>query len=92
MDSACVRKRFDLVSLLLQITLLLIYLLVLFLLARLLECIAWFEHGQLSRGLLDPMTLSVLKLKALLEQRGISYDSVVEKSELTELVEASGKN
>ena len=37
------------------------------------------------------MTLSVLKLKALLEQRGISYDSVVEKSELTELVEASGK-
>ena len=38
------------------------------------------------------MTLSVLKLKALLEQRGISYDNVVEKSELTELVEASGKN
>ena len=37
------------------------------------------------------MTLSVLRLKALLEQRGISYDSVVEKSELTELVEASGK-
>lgn len=36
------------------------------------------------------MTLSVLKLKALLEQRGISYDNVVEKSELTELVEASG--
>ena len=37
------------------------------------------------------MTLSVLKLKALLEQRGISYDNVVEKLELTELVEASGK-
>lgn len=74
----------------LKITLLLIYLSVLFLLARLLEAIAWYEHGQLSRSLLDPMTLSVLKLKALLEQRGISYDNVVEKSELTELVEASG--
>ena len=74
-----------------QITLLLIYLSVLFLLARLLEAISWYEQGQLSRSLLDPMTLSVLKLKALLEQRGISYDNVVEKSELTELVEASGK-
>lgn len=74
----------------LKITLLLIYLSVLFLLARLLEAIAWYEHGQLSRSLLDPMTLSVLKLKALLEQRGISYDNVVEKLELTELVEASG--
>lgn len=37
------------------------------------------------------MTLSVLKLKALLEQRGVSYDSMVEKSELTELVDATGE-
>jgi len=37
------------------------------------------------------MALSVLRLKALLEQRGVSYDNMVEKNELTELVEASGQ-
>lgn len=64
----------------------------LFILARLLEAVSWYEQGQISRRLLDPMTLSVLKLKALLEQRGVSYDSMVEKSELTELVDATGKS
>lgn len=73
-----------------QVTLLLIYLAVLFILARLLEAVSWYEQGQISRQLLDPMALSVLKLKALLEQRGVSYDNMVEKTELTELVDATG--
>ncbi|PVD29362.1 hypothetical protein C0Q70_08613 [Pomacea canaliculata] len=37
------------------------------------------------------MALSVAKLKALLEQRGVSYDTVVEKSELCQLVDGSGQ-
>lgn len=54
------------------------------------ETVIWYEQGQLSRRLLDPMTLSVMHLKAILEQRGVSYSSMVEKRELTELVEATG--
>lgn len=74
----------------LKIVLLLIYLSVLFILARMLEAMSWFEQGQLSVRLLDPMALSVLKLKALLEQRGVAYESILEKSDLADLVEASG--
>ncbi|KAL4231450.1 hypothetical protein ACF0H5_009027 [Mactra antiquata] len=74
----------------LKITLVLIYLTVLFILARLFEAVVWYEQGQISRRLLDPMAMSVMKLKALLEQRGVSYDSMVEKSELSELVESTG--
>ncbi|KAK7494930.1 hypothetical protein BaRGS_00013809 [Batillaria attramentaria] len=74
----------------LKLCLLLIYITVLFVLARILEAVAWYETGTLSRRLLDPMALSVAKLKALLEQRGVSYDTVVEKSELSQLVEGSG--
>ena len=74
-----------------KLILLLIYVAVLFILARLLEAASWVETGVLSYRLLDPMTLSVLKLKTLLEQRGVSYDGVVEKPELSELVDATGK-
>lgn len=77
-------------AVLLKVALLLIYLAVLFILARLLEVVAWYEQGQISRQLLDPMTLSVLRLKALLEQRGVSYNNMVEKKELVDLVEATG--
>ncbi|XP_071089543.1 E3 ubiquitin-protein ligase RNF103-like [Haliotis cracherodii] len=75
----------------LKLCLLLIYIVVLFILARMLEAISWYETGSLSKRLLDPMTLSVMKLKALLEQRGVGFEGVVlEKSDLTELVEGSG--
>lgn len=74
----------------LKLCLLLIYITVLFVLARLLEAVTWYTNGSLSRRLLDPMALSVAKLKALLEQRGVSYDTVVEKSELSQLVDGSG--
>ena len=69
---------------------LIIYLAVLFIVTRLLEAVIWSDQDQISRRFLDPMTISVLRLKALLEQRGVSYDNLVEKGELTDLVEASG--
>ncbi|KAK6185917.1 hypothetical protein SNE40_008051 [Patella caerulea] len=74
----------------LKLCLLLIYVTALFIIARLIEAVTWYETGSLSRRLLDPMTLSVMKLKALLHQRGVTYDSVVEKSDLTQLVEGTG--
>lgn len=73
-----------------KLILLLIYVAVLFVLARVLEAVSWIETGVLSHRLLDPMTLSVLKLKTLLEQRGVSYEGVVEKPELSELVDTTG--
>ena len=48
------------------------------------------EGGYLSSRLLDPVSLSVKRLKTLLDQRGVSYAGVVEKQELTDLVDASG--
>ncbi|CAL1542865.1 unnamed protein product [Lymnaea stagnalis] len=77
----------------LKLCLLLIYISLLFILSRVLDAISWCESGYggaFSHQLLDPMVLSVAKLKALLEQRGVSYESVVEKSELTSLVDSSG--
>lgn len=74
----------------LKLILFLAYIVILFILARLIETIAWIELGNLSRRLLDPMTMSVIKLKALLDQRGINYEGAIEKQELAELVESSG--
>ena len=70
--------------------LLCVYLAVLVLLARLLEAVAYLEGGSLANKLLDPVALSVRRLKILLDRRGISYAGVVEKQELTELINASG--
>ncbi|XP_033757131.1 E3 ubiquitin-protein ligase RNF103-like [Pecten maximus] len=74
----------------LKLVLVIMYVMVLFVLARILETVTWAESGNISRRLLDPMTMSVLKLKALLEQRGISYEGAVEKRELADLVESTG--
>ncbi|XP_041368094.1 E3 ubiquitin-protein ligase RNF103-like [Gigantopelta aegis] len=75
----------------LKLCLLLIFMIFLFILARIVEAVSWLEAGFLSRRLLDPMSLSVLKLKALLEQRGVSFEEIVlEKKDLTDLVESSG--
>lgn len=76
----------------LKLVLLVAYLFILFLLTRILETLTWIEMGNLSRKLLDPMTMSVMKLKALLDQRGISYEGAIEKQELVDLVESSGKD
>lgn len=74
----------------LKLVLLFAYLVVLFMLTRILETLTWIEMGNLSRKLLDPMTMSVMKLKALLDQRGISYEGAIEKQDLADLVESSG--
>ena len=73
-----------------KLLLLTLYLAVLFLLSRLLEAVAWYDDGYLASRLLDPVSLSVKKLKMLLDQRGISYAGVVEKRELTDLMDTSG--
>ncbi|PFX31048.1 E3 ubiquitin-protein ligase RNF103-like [Stylophora pistillata] len=70
---------------------LLSYLLLVFLAARIFEISStWLKAGCLASQLLSPFTLSVRKLKAILEERGVSYTGLVEKKELAELVEACG--
>ena len=73
-----------------KLLLLTLYLAVLFVLSRILEAVAYYDSGYLASRLLDPVALSVRKLKTLLDQRGVSYAGVVEKQELTDLVDASG--
>lgn len=70
---------------------LLSYLLLVFLAARIFEISStWLKAGCLASQLLSPFALSVKKLKAILEERGVSYTGLVEKKELAELVEACG--
>lgn len=73
-----------------KLVLLTIYLAVLFVLSRILEAVTHYQGGYLPSRLLDPVSLSVRRLKALLDQRGVSYTGVVERHELTELVQQSG--
>lgn len=47
--------------------------------------------GVLLYCLFDFMILFVLKLKIFLEQRGVSYEGVVEKLEFSEFVDIIGK-
>ncbi|XP_013383163.1 LOW QUALITY PROTEIN: E3 ubiquitin-protein ligase RNF103-like [Lingula anatina] len=75
----------------LKLLLLMIYILILFVLARILEAVSWYETGYLASKILDPMALSVRKLKLLLDQRGVSYAGVVEKRELKDLVDNMGE-
>eukprot|EP00057_Strongylocentrotus_purpuratus_P015178 XP_011669652.1 PREDICTED: E3 ubiquitin-protein ligase RNF103-like [Strongylocentrotus purpuratus] len=73
-----------------KIVFLLVYATLLFLLARMLEYIPWYQTGLLMMKLIDPVSLSVKKLKSLLDGRGLSYEGVIDKAELTQLVEESG--
>ena len=74
-----------------KLLLLLVYCLIIFVAARVLDLSAtWLEAGCLASHLFDPFTLSVRKLKSILEQRGVGYCGVLEKKELAELVEVSG--
>lgn len=73
-----------------QTTLLIIYLVLVFIISRILDLVLWYHHGISSTQIVDPLLLSVRQLKQLLENRGVSYTGYVEKKELAELVEASG--
>ena len=66
-----------------------LYLAMLFILSRILEAVAYYE-GRVASHLIDPVSLGVRKLKLLLDKRGVSYAGVVEKPEMTDLVETSG--
>lgn len=73
-----------------KLLLLTLYLAMLFILSRILEAVAYYE-GRVASRLIDPVSLGVRKLKLLLDKRGVSYAGVVEKPEMTDLVETSGE-
>ncbi|CAI5677274.1 unnamed protein product [Oreochromis niloticus] len=63
----------------------------LFTLARIFEAVVWYETGMFATQLVDPVTLSYKKLKTILECRGLGYSGLVEKKDVSELVEKSGE-
>lgn len=75
----------------LKLFFLLLYFLVLFVLARFFEAIVWYETGFFATQLVDPVALSFKKLKTILECRGLGYSGLLEKKDVRELVEKSGK-
>lgn len=79
-----------LLHLFVKVALLLLYLVLLVLLLRLLDISAWYEAGFVASQLVDPLSLSVRKLKLLLESRGLSHEGVLEREELVQLAESSG--
>ncbi|CAH1277036.1 RNF103 [Branchiostoma lanceolatum] len=78
-------------AMLVRLLLLLVYLCLLMVAVRLLEAATWFEAGFLAGQVLDPLSISVRRLKMILDSRGVSYKGVLEKRELTDLVENSGE-
>ncbi|XP_049806395.1 E3 ubiquitin-protein ligase RNF103-like [Schistocerca nitens] len=68
-----------------------VYLLLVFIISRLIDFASWFQHGISSTQVVDPLLLSVRQLKQLLDNRGVSYTGYVEKKELVELVDASAE-
>lgn len=79
-----------LLHLFVKLLLLLIYFILLMVLVRLLDVSAWYETGFLAAHLVDPFSLSVRKLKLLLEARGLGYEGLLEREELVQLAETSG--
>ena len=79
------------IAMLARLLLVLIYFIFVIVTTRIIEIsVSWLEAGCLASQLLDPFSLSVRKLKSILEHRGVSYHGAVEKRELAELVEVSG--
>ncbi|PSN35060.1 E3 ubiquitin-protein ligase [Blattella germanica] len=76
-------------SLWFQAILLIVYVVLVFLISRIIDLVLWYQHGISSTQIVDPLLLSVRQLKNLLENRGVSYAGYVEKKELVQLVEAS---
>jgi len=62
----------------------------LFLLCRIIDLVLSYKDGIAPTQIVHPLLLSVLQLKQLLENRGVSYDGYVEKKDLAQMVEASG--
>ncbi|XP_068182325.1 E3 ubiquitin-protein ligase RNF103 [Antennarius striatus] len=75
----------------LKLCFLLLYLVVLFMLARVFEAVVWYETGTFSTQLVDPVTLSYKKLRTILERRGLGPPGLGHKEDVSELVEKSGE-
>ena len=76
-----------------KLVLLTFYVSLLFVLSRILEAVSYYEGGAfLASRLLDPVSLSVQRLKAILDERGVSYTGVLERRELKQLVKTSGQS
>ena len=74
-----------------KVILVLVYLLLVFLSAKILDISSsWLEVSCVASPLFNPFAFSVRKLKSLLDERGVSYAGVVDKRELAQLVEESG--
>ena len=72
------------------LTLLVLYLVLMFMMCRVLDLLLWCQQGISPTVIVDPIVLSVRQLKQLLEVRGVSYTGYVERQELAHLVKASG--
>lgn len=75
----------------LRLLFLLLYLVLLFVLARIFEAVVWYETGSFSTQLVDPVTLSYTKLKTILETRGLGDSGLKEKTDASRLVQQSGE-
>lgn len=75
----------------LRLLFLLLYLVLLFVMARIYEAVVWYETGSFSTQLVDPVTLSYRKLKTILETRGLGDAGVAERTDASHLVQQSGE-
>ncbi|XP_061542188.1 E3 ubiquitin-protein ligase RNF103 isoform X2 [Phycodurus eques] len=75
----------------LKLFFLLLYFVLLFTLARIFEAAVWYEAGVFATQLVDPLSLSVKKLKTILECRGLGYAGLAEKKDVSQLLHKSGE-
>ena len=73
-----------------KVFVLVLYIVFLFLISRTIDTFYYYNSGYLANKWVDQLSLNVRKLKILLDQRGVSYAGVLEKHELTSLVNTSG--
>ncbi|KAM6923847.1 E3 ubiquitin-protein ligase RNF103 [Xenentodon cancila] len=75
----------------LKLFFLLLYFSLLFVLARVLEAVVWYETGAFTMQLVDPVSLSYEQLKTILEVRGLGHSGLENRSDVSELVQKSGE-
>jgi len=73
-----------------QILTLSLYFEIVFVVSRLWDLVIWFQQGTPPTEVVDPLLLSVKQLKLLLDNRGVNYTGLLEKTELAQLVSDSG--
>jgi hypothetical protein len=68
-----------------------VFVVLMYLLLRVLEWNSYVLLGAFPHRVLDPLSLNARKLRALLDRRGILFGGVFEKAELAALVRVSGE-